>query len=64
MVRKAHHPERSRRVNHNAQNLNFQTLFGDVWVIEYWSLKFFCYLDIENWCFKKRYLGVCIPSLS
>ncbi len=41
MVRQAHHPELSRRANHNDQNSKFQTFtssLNNVWVIGDWDL--------------------------
>jgi hypothetical protein len=55
MVRQAHHPEPSRRVNHNDQNSKFETSVI-VLVIEYWDLRFVCYLVLVFWDFISGYV--------
>jgi hypothetical protein len=48
MVRQAHHPEPSRKANHNDQNSKYQTMFWSlknwdlrsVWNLIHWSLRF------------------------
>jgi len=43
------------QTNPKNQIQNYKPLKNQIWVIEYWNLRFICYLEIENWNLICRY---------